>query len=84
MDAIADSMMSSHMNSHMKTTGKGEYPTYTQKTMEEFKNIEEQCENIRDQLKVKNDEVSQLKQNLLLSVGAKMALSKVLGIDNKP
>jgi len=71
------------MSSHTQTGGKGEYPNIDrQETLEEFKKIDEQCKLIQDQLREKNEEVQRLKQNLLLSTGAKMALAKVLGIQN--
>ena len=49
-------------------------------TLEEFKKMDEQCKVIENSLKEKNDEIQKLKQNLLLSMGAKMALGKVLGV----
>lgn len=61
---------------------KGDYPKInTQETLEEYKKIETQCKNIQDQLREKNEELQKLKQNMLLSTGAKMALAKVLGIN---
>lgn len=69
------------MKSQMQTMGKGEHPDIDRKeTLEEFNKMEEQCKVIENSLKEKNDEIQKLKQNLLLSMGAKMALGKVLGI----
>jgi len=74
--------MDAMMKSQMQTMVKGEQPDIDRKeTLEEFKKMEEQCKVIEDSLKEKNDEIQKLKQNLLLSMGAKMALGKVLGIN---
>jgi len=69
------------MKSQMQTMVKGEHADIDRKeTLEEFKKMEEQCKVIENSLKEKNDEIQKLKQNLLLSMGAKMALGKALGI----
>ena len=74
--------MDAMMKSKMQTMVKGEQPDIDRKeTLEEFKKMEEQCKVIEDSIKEKNDEIQKLKQNLLLSMGAKMALGKVLGIN---
>ena len=74
--------MDAMMKSQMQTMVKGEQPDIDRKeTLEEFKKMEEQCKVIEDSLKEKNEEIQKLKQNLLLSMGAKMALGKVLGIN---
>ena len=49
-------------------------------TLEEHGKLEEQCKILENQIREKNDEIQRLKQNLLLTTGAKMALTKVLGL----
>ena len=70
--------MKSQMSSN---TGKGEYPAISRdETLEEFNKMEEQCKVIETQIREKNEEMLRLKQNLLLTTGAKMALTKILGL----
>ena len=72
-------MMKSQMSS--SNTGKGEYTAINrEETLAEFNKMEEQCKVIETQIREKNEEMLRLKQNLLLTTGAKMALTKVLGL----
>lgn len=48
---------------------------------EEHKRIEESLKTLHDQMREKNEEIQKIKQAILISTGAKIALAKLLGSD---
>lgn len=49
--------------------------------VEEYNKVEENLNNLQDELRDTNDRIQRLKQNVLIATGAKVALGKLLGLN---
>lgn len=62
------------------TAGTASTAVDTEAVVAEYERVEVNLKGLQDQLREKNDEIQRLKQAVLISTGARVALGKLLGI----